>query len=110
MKPSNVRSYFENLAAIGRQPRLRDAVGTCEFDIAGAGIWCVEIDHGDVRVVEGPAKTEPLGRVRADEASFLRVARGDDQETFVTAVIRGAVSVEGEFTFLQKLRVLAPLA
>jgi hypothetical protein len=109
MKPSSVRSYFDQLAALGEEPRLRDTVGTCEFDISGAGTWCVEIDHGHLRVAEGRAEAPPLGRLRGDAPTFLRAVRGDDNDNFITAVLRGALSVEGEFAFLQKLRVLTRL-
>jgi hypothetical protein len=106
MKPASVQSYFQQLAAMGDEPRLRDTVGTCEFEIAGAGTWCVEIDHGHVRVVPGSAEAAPLGRLRGDASSFLHVVRGDDDDNFVSALLRGAISVDGDLGFLQKLRVL----
>jgi SCP-2 sterol transfer family len=110
----SARAFFEALTARNHEPRLADAVGTWEFNIDGSGTWTVGVDHGALSVIDGvpsqPAEgtTEPKTRLRMREDELLRLVRGDGHENLFLGVIRGAIMVEGELAFAQRLQVLLP--
>jgi hypothetical protein len=109
MQIDSPRAYFEAIAARKAEPRLHNAVGSWEIDIDGAGSWTIHVDHGALRVTEGfdPA---PTVRARFDQAEFMRLARGDDHENLVTAMLRGEVlGYRGDIAFAQKLQAILPL-
>ena len=114
MSLDSARAFFEALAARRHDPRLADAVGTWEFNIEGGGTWTVGVDHGVLSVTGGapspPADgaTEPKTRLRMREAELLRLVRGDGHENLFMGVIRGAITVEGELAFAQRLQVILP--
>ena len=114
MSLESARAFFEALAARGHDPRLADAVGTWEFNIEGSGTWTVGVDHGALSVTGGapsaPAEgaTEPNTRLRMRENELLRLVRGDDHENLFLGVIRGAIMVDGELAFAQRLQVILP--
>src|SRR5690349_20493243 len=105
---TSARSYFEELARRGYEPRLRKAVGTWEVEIEGAEKWFVVIDHGTLSVMEGRCDSEPVVTFRCTEPHFLRNVRGDDHENLITAVMRGLVEIEGDQPFCKKLQALIP--
>jgi hypothetical protein len=106
----SARKFFEALAARGREPRLGDARGTWEFDVQGVGTWTVSADQGALRVREGPEGSgKPTTRLHLREDELLRVARGDGHENLFTAVLRGALSLEGELAFAQRLQTILPI-
>jgi hypothetical protein len=115
MPIESARAFFEALAARGQEPRLAEAVGTWEFDIEDVGAWTVTVDHGALRVAEGlrllPAEAdrEPPTRFRLREEELLRLVRGDEHENLFTALIRGAVVIEGELAFAQRLQAILPI-
>lgn len=103
------RAYFEAIAARATEPWLHDAVGCWELDVDRAGSWTIHVDHGALRVVEGP-DVAPTVRIRVDEPEFLRLARGEDHENLITALLRGEIlAYEGDLTFAQKLTSILPL-
>lgn len=102
-------AYFHAIAARGTEPWLHEAVGCWEIDVDGAGSWTIHVDHGALRVVEGPDPA-PTVRIRVDQPEFLRLARGEDHENLVTALLRGEIlAYEGDLTFAQKLTAILPL-
>ena len=105
-------SFFEALAAHGQEPRLADAVGSWELDVEDAGVWTVSVDHGALRVAEGTlgaASGKPTTRLRLREDELLRLAHGDEHENLFTALLRGALVIEGELGFAQRLQALLPV-
>jgi len=110
----SARAFFEALAARSHEPRLADAVGTWEFNIDDSGMWTISVDHGALSVTDGapspPAEgiTESKARFRMREAELLRLVRGDGHENLFLGVIRGAIMVEGELAFAQRLQVILP--
>jgi hypothetical protein len=103
------KAYFQAIAARAKEPWLHDAVGCWEIDIDGAGSWTIHVDHGALRVVDGP-HAAPTVRIRVDEPEFVRLARGDDHENLITALLRGEIlAYEGDLTFAQKLGSILPL-
>ncbi len=109
MQIDSPRDYFEAIAARATEPWLHDAVGCWEIDVDGAGSWTIHVDRGALRVVEGPDPA-PRARIRVDEREFLRLARGENHENLVTALLRGEIlDYEGDLSFAQKLTSILPL-
>jgi hypothetical protein len=115
MSVGNARACFEALARRGHEPRLADAVGTWQFDIQDVGTWTVAVDHGvlsvtdDLRTRTAVGAKAPTTRLRLGEDELVRLARGERHENLFTGVIRGAIVVEGEMAFAQKLQTILPL-
>ena len=113
MSIENARACFEALARRGHEPRLADAVGTWAFDIEDVGTWTVAVDHGALSVTDNTrtrtADGAPTTRLRLGENELVRLARGDRHENLFTGVIRGAIVVEGELAFAQRLQTILPL-
>lgn len=103
------RAYFETIAARGREPRLEHDVGTWQIDVDGAGTWSIHVDHGALQVEEGPDPTS-TAQLRLGQAEFVRLARGDEHENLLTALLRGAIrELHGDLAFAQKLQAIMPL-
>jgi hypothetical protein len=113
--PGDARACFDAIARRGHEPRLADAVGTWEFDIEDVGTWTVSVDHGALCITaDTPTRTAegarmPTTRLRLREDELVRLARGDRHENLFTGVIRGAIVVEGEIAFAQRLQTILPL-
>jgi hypothetical protein len=109
------RKLFATLANYGVEPRLGNASGTWEFDIEGAGVWTVTVDRGALRVaggqpsLPGEAGTQPKTRLRMREGELLRLARGDGHENLFMGLLRGAIVIEGQLAFAQRLQAIFPL-
>ena len=115
MSVDNARVCLEALARRAHEPRLADAVGTWEFHIQDVGTWTVAVDHGALSVTDN-ARTRtadgtsaPTTRLRLGEDELVRLARGDRHENLFTGLIRGAIVIEGELAFAQRLQTILPL-
>ncbi len=107
----NARAYFERLASLGpelAQENLEDATGTWEFVLEGDGTWSIHVDRGRLSVSEGPTPN-PTARFRMAESEFVRLARGEGHENVITSVLRGALKVEGDIRFAQRIQTLLPM-
>jgi hypothetical protein len=101
--------YFEMIAARGSEPTLQNEVGTWQIDVDGVGTWSIHVDHGLLRVKNGPEPTS-TARVRIGPSELVRLARGDQHENLLTALLRGAIrEVDGDLMFAQKLQSIMPL-
>lgn len=115
MPIESARSFFEALAGRGQEPRLANVAGTWELDVEGAGTWTVDVDHGALRVTEGkPPSSAGAGgrraaRIRLGEGELLRLVRGDGHENLFTALVRGALVIEGELAFAQTMQAILPV-
>jgi hypothetical protein len=107
----SARTFFDVVAARGHEPSLASHVGAWEIEVEGAGTWIIEVDHGALRVVASPgtSKNAPRARFRIAEDMLVRLANGVEHENLVTALLRGAASVEGEAAFAKHLMVLLPI-
>jgi putative sterol carrier protein len=91
--------FFADLKRRGHEPSLARTSGTVRFELEDGGSterWLVSIDHGDLGVSRrsGPADCS----VRTQKAVFDRLATGELNA--VTALLRGAVSAEGNWELL----------
>ncbi len=111
MQIDTPRQYFDQLAKQGKSPHLVNAIGTCEFDIEGAGTWRVEFNRGNLSVAEKqPADRSQAGAyLHMTKADFVRLARGEGHENGITALLRGALKVEGDIRIAQYVQAILPV-
>jgi putative sterol carrier protein len=88
---------FESLRTRGHEPLLEQAQGTMRFELGDGRVerWTVAIDRGDVTVSRARRKADCT--VRADTQLFEDIASG--KVNAMAAVLRGALSVEGDPDF-----------
>jgi putative sterol carrier protein len=99
--------FFEQLARRGHEPLLKKATGTVRFDVLDGRRthrWLVTVDKGDLAVSRKNASADCI--IRADRALFEGIARGEVNA--MAAVLRGAVSVEGDPELLVLFQRLLP--
>jgi hypothetical protein len=99
--------FFDDLAQRGHEPLLGNASGTLRFDIAdGKKIetWFVTIDKGDVTVSRAGGAADST--LVAGKALFDRLASG--QASAVAEVLRGTLTIEGDWRLLVLFRRILP--
>jgi putative sterol carrier protein len=101
--------FFEGLEARGHEPQLAKVKATLRFDLTNGkqtNRWLVAIDKGDIAVSHRNAKADCV--LRADNALFDGIVTGEVNP--VTAVLRGAIGIEGDPEVLVRFRRLFPPA
>ena len=99
--------FFEGLEARGHEPQLAKVKGTLRFDLMNGREttrWLVAIDKGDLAVSHKNAKADCV--VRTESAVFEGIASGEINP--VTAVLRGAIALEGDPEVLVHFRRVFP--
>jgi putative sterol carrier protein len=99
--------FFAELAGRAHQPLLRKATGAARFDIVDGGRtrrWLVVVDQGDISVTRGNGEATCV--IRASKAVFDKLVSG--RMNGVAAVLRGDVTVEGDWRQLVRLQRLFP--
>jgi putative sterol carrier protein len=99
--------FFDDLAQRGHEPMLRNASGTMRFDIANGKkteTWFVTIDKGDLAVSRSGGASDST--LVADRALFDRLARGN--ASAVAAVLRGTLTIDGDWRLLVLFRRILP--
>jgi len=99
--------FFDDLAQRGHEPLLRNASGTMRFDIANGKkteTWFVKIDKGDLVVSRSGGASDST--LVADKALFDRLASG--KASAVAAVLRGTLTIEGDWRLLVLFRRILP--
>jgi len=87
--------FFEGLAERGHEPLLEKATGSIRFDLANgkkSQRWLVSIDKGDVAVSH--KNSAPDCTVQSSEKLFDEIVLGE--ENAMAAVLRGALTIEGD--------------
>ena len=100
--------FFAELAERGDEPLLRKATGSMRFDIASGRRtrrWLVGVDKGALSVTEAGGAAATCV-VRADKAVFDKIAAG--RLNAVAAVLRGDMTVVGDWRLLVRLQRLFP--
>ena len=98
---------FERLGAVGQLPVLKRAKGVLLFELVGGKRperWRVTVDRGEVAVARGNGPADCI--LRADRKLFSRIASG--QVNAFAAVLRGAVTIEGDPRLLVLFQRLLP--
>jgi putative sterol carrier protein len=99
--------FFAELAGRGQEPLLRKAAGAARFDIVDGRRtrrWLVIVDKGDISVARGDGEATCV--IRAPKAVFDRIVSG--RMNAVAAVLRGDVTVHGDWRQLVRLQRLFP--
>jgi putative sterol carrier protein len=99
--------FFDALAERGHEPLLEKATGTVRFDLRDGkktDRWHVTVVKGDLAVSRQNRRAESL--VSADKALFDGVASG--RTNAMAALLRGAMSVEGDVQLLVLFQRLFP--
>jgi putative sterol carrier protein len=96
--------FFEELARRGHEPRLENASGSLRFDIANGRTahWFVSIDKGNVAVSHSGDTADCT--ILASRTVFDGLASG--KASAVAAVLRGTLSIEGDWRLLVLFRRL----
>ncbi|OLB76124.1 MAG: hypothetical protein AUI14_19675 [Actinobacteria bacterium 13_2_20CM_2_71_6] len=103
--PTN--EFFRELGTRGNEPLLKDATATVRFDITQdrqTDRWCLQINHGNVRVSTGDAEAD--GVIGAGRSLFNGIARGEVNA--MAALLRGELTVDGEPDLLVLCQRLFP--
>jgi putative sterol carrier protein len=101
------RALFEDLAARGHEPLLKDASGTLRFDLVdGRRVeqWYVSVDQGDVTVSHEKAAADTV--LRTDRTLFDQIASG--RRNAMAATLRGELVPEGNLSLLMVFQRLFP--
>lgn len=114
MQLATARACFEALAARGEEPGLKGVTGIWEFDIDDAPeaerAWFLRVDDGRLAVNDPGARSARADvRIHMHESDFVRLACGTGRENIVTALLRGALTVEGDLRFAQQLQLVLPI-
>jgi putative sterol carrier protein len=100
-------AFFEGLRQRDHQPQLGHKSGVVRIDLADDGRtdrWFVMIDDCKVTVSK---KNQPAdATIGADKAMFDRIASGEANA--VAALLRGAISLEGDWNVLLVFQRLFP--
>jgi putative sterol carrier protein len=98
---------FERLGAVKDLPLLKRANGTMLFELTGgkrSERWRIIVDRGEIAVARGSGAADCL--LRADRKLFSRIAAGEVNA--FAAVLRGAVTIEGDPRLLVLFQRLLP--
>ena len=98
---------FERLGAAEAVPFLKRASGTMLLELTGpprTERWRIIVDRGEVEVARGPGPADCV--LRADRKLFRGMAAG--KVNAFAAVLRGAVTVEGDPRLLVLFQRLLP--
>jgi putative sterol carrier protein len=104
---SPTTEFFDALSKRGHEPMLDKAKGTVRFDLTNrkrTERWLVSIDKGDITVSHKNAAADTI--VRAPRAVFDGIATGEVNA--LAAILRGAISVEGESSMAVLFQRLFP--
>jgi putative sterol carrier protein len=101
------REFFDELAERKHEPLLENARGTVRFDLVNNGSterWLVDVDKGDIAVSKKNGQADAI--LRTDKALFDGVATGEVNA--MAAVLRGAITLEGNWELLVLFQRLFP--
>ncbi len=98
MAIGDVDAFFQRVAKVPVQARLKETSGTCRFDIGSAGSWQVAIKEGatTVKKVEGDAKPPADCVISTSAEDFGRVVRREGHMNMATAILQERATVVGD--------------
>jgi hypothetical protein len=101
------KEFFEALRQRGHEPLLEAANGSLRLEVAENGrtsFWYVSVEHGDVTVTHERRRADST--IKIDKRLSDRLVSG--KENAMAAVLRGAISVEGDPQMLMLFQRLFP--
>jgi putative sterol carrier protein len=106
---SAVTDFLSGLTARGHEPLLAKTRGRVCLEMVDGDVeehWLVCIDNGDIAVVPGDVGADCT--IRASRELFDRIAGGEVNA--MASVLRGAVTVDGNWELLVRFQRLFPAA
>ena len=100
-----ISTFFNEIAARGKDPQLQSIKGTCRFDIAGVGSWYLTIDNGALEVNESKGDADLV--ITCDAQDFRRIIVGEEHP-FIAGLQGKLVIVGKEFLFPLVQRFFPP--
>ena len=99
--------FLDGLAARGHEPLLATTTGSVCLEVSdGEERRVVSIDNGNIEVVAGDGSADCT--LRASRDTLERVAAGEINA--MAAVLRGAITIEGNWALLVRFQRLFPIA
>jgi alkyl sulfatase BDS1-like metallo-beta-lactamase superfamily hydrolase len=99
--------FFDDLAQRGHEPLLRNASGTMRFEITNGKkteTWFVTIDKGNLTVSRSGGAADST--LVVTKAVFDKLASGE--ASAVAEVLRGTLTIEGDWRLLVLFRRILP--
>lgn len=93
------KDILELLRKLGHAPRLEGTQGCVQFVVDGLGAFRVEIERGDLRVIDGTGRADAT--VECDAGDFVRLLRGE--QNLLTALLQGRIGVTGDLELLSDI-------
>ncbi|HEX5546204.1 MAG TPA: SCP2 sterol-binding domain-containing protein [Ktedonobacterales bacterium] len=101
---AEIAEFFDKVAALGVQPRLRAVSGTCVFNITGAGSWRATITNGLPTITHDAPEDGPADcTMECSAQDFLRVVHREGNLNVLAAFLQGLVRVTGNIGFATSL-------
>jgi len=101
---AEIAEFFDKVATLGVQPRLRAVSGTCVFNINGAGSWRATITNGLPTITHDVPGNEPADcTVECSAQDFLRIVHREGNLNILAAFLQGLVAVTGNIGFATSL-------
>lgn len=101
---AEIAGFFDKVAALGVQPRLRSVSGTCVFNITGAGSWRATITDGLPTIThDAPANGPADSTLECSAQDFLRIVHREGDLNVLAAFLQGLVTVTGDMGFATSL-------
>jgi putative sterol carrier protein len=99
--------FFDALVERGHEPLLEKATGTVRFDLKDAkkmDSWLITVVKGELAVSRQNRRADCV--VTADKSLFDRIVSG--KTNVMSALLRGAMGVEGDVQLLVRFQRLLP--
>ena len=101
---AEIAEFFDKVAALGVQPRLRAVSGTCLFHLTGAGSWRATITNGLPTITRDAPEDGPADcTLECSARDFLRIIHREGGLNVLAAVLQGLVKVTGNIGFATSL-------
>ncbi len=101
---AEIAAFFDKVAALGVQPRLRAVSGTCVFNITDAGSWRATITNGLPTITHDAPENAPADcTLECSAQDFLRIIHREGGLNVLAAFLQGLVTVTGNIGFATSL-------